>query len=61
ITVGRMFSNTFAGIAPSSAPSFIGAQLVGGTVAVAAIKVLYPRVTPAEAGNVLVPHDQEPT
>ena len=42
ITVGRMFSNTFAGIAPSSAPSFIGAQVVGGVVAVGAIKALYP-------------------
>ena len=30
ITVGRMFSNTFAGIAPSSVPSFISAQIVGG-------------------------------
>ncbi|HEY1990081.1 MAG TPA: MIP/aquaporin family protein [Acidimicrobiales bacterium] len=57
ITVGRMFSNTFAGIAPASAPSFIGAQLLGGLVAVGVIKVLYPRVTPAEAGNVVVPHD----
>jgi arsenate reductase len=59
ITVGRMFSNTFAGIAPSSAPSFIGAQLVGGVVAVGVIKVLYPRVTPEEAGNIVVPHDHE--
>jgi arsenate reductase len=57
ITVGRMFSNTFAGIAPASAPSFIGAQLVGGLVAVGVIKVLYPRVTPAVAGTVVVPHD----
>ena len=56
ITVGRMFSNTFAGIAPASAPSFIGAQLVGGLVAVGVIKVLYPRVTPAEAADVVVPH-----
>ena len=30
ITVGRMFSNTFAGIAPSSVPCFIAAQVVGG-------------------------------
>ncbi len=30
ISVGRMFSNTFAGIAPSSVPSFIAAQIVGG-------------------------------
>jgi glycerol uptake facilitator-like aquaporin len=57
ITVGRMFSNTFAGIAPGSAPTFIGAQLVGGLVAVGLIKVLYPRVTPAEAADVVVPHD----
>ncbi len=34
ITVGRMFSNTFAGIAPSSAPVFIAAQVVGGGLAV---------------------------
>ena len=33
ITVGRMFSNTFAGIAPSSVPSFIAAQILGGLVA----------------------------
>jgi arsenate reductase len=57
ITVGRMFSNTFAGIAPSSAPSFIGAQIVGGVVGFVAVKVLYPRVTPAEAAEVVVPHD----
>ena len=30
ITVGRMFSNTFAGIAPSSVPVFIAAQIGGG-------------------------------
>ena len=32
ITVGRMFSDTFAGIAPSSAPTFIAAQVVGGVL-----------------------------
>ncbi|HLM95968.1 MAG TPA: MIP/aquaporin family protein [Acidimicrobiales bacterium] len=56
ITVGRMFSNTFAGIAPSSAPSFIGAQVVGGIVAIVVIRVLYPGVTPDEAANILFPH-----
>ena len=30
VTIGRMFSDTFAGIAPASAPVFIAAQLVGG-------------------------------
>ena len=56
ITIGRMFSNTFAGIAPSSVPSFIGAQIVGGVVAVGVIKALYPDVTPAEAADIIVPH-----
>jgi arsenate reductase len=55
ITIGRMFSNSFAGIAPASVPSFIGAQLVGGIVAVGAIGVLYPGVNPAKVVEV-VPH-----
>jgi glycerol uptake facilitator-like aquaporin len=59
ITVGRMFSNTFAGIAPSSVPSFIGAQIVGGIVAVGVIKALYPDVTPAEAADVILPHQTQ--
>ena len=29
VTVGRMFSDTFAGIAPGSAPGFIVAQIIG--------------------------------
>jgi glycerol uptake facilitator-like aquaporin len=56
ITVGRMFSNTFAGIAPSSVPSFISAQVVGGLAAFGLIWVLYPGVTPAQAAEVVVPH-----
>lgn len=32
--MGRMFSNSFAGIAPASAPAFVGAQLVGAALAV---------------------------
>jgi arsenate reductase len=56
ITIGRMFSNTFAGIAPSSVPSFIGAQIMGGAIAVGVIKVLYPDVTSVEAAEVIVPH-----
>ncbi|MCW2985511.1 MAG: major intrinsic protein [Conexibacter sp.] len=57
ITVGRMFSDTFAGIAPASAPAYIVAQLIGGAGAVALIRTLYPDVTPAEAADVVVPHD----
>jgi arsenate reductase len=56
ITIGRMFSNTFAGIAPSSVPSFIAAQIAGGVLAFATIKSLYPGVTPAEPADIIVPH-----
>jgi glycerol uptake facilitator-like aquaporin len=59
ITVGRMFSDTFAGIAPASGPSFISAQIIGGVLAIALIKVLYPGVTPADAGRIVVPHPAE--
>ncbi len=56
ITIGRMFSDTFAGIAPASAPAFIAAQVIGGALAVGLIRALYPGVTPADAERILVPH-----
>jgi len=56
ISVGRMFSNTFAGIAPASVPGFILAQLVGTGVAVIAIRTLYPQIEPADAAAVVLPH-----
>ncbi len=43
VTVGRIFSDTFAGIAPASVPAFVGAQVVGGLVGVALTLYLYPR------------------
>lgn len=57
ITVGRTFSDTFAGIAPASVPAFVVAQLLGGAIAVVVIRALYPDVTPAEAADVVVPHE----
>ena len=57
ITIGRMFSDSFAGIAPSSAPAFIGAQILGGALAVVVIRALYPRLTPAQAARIVVPHE----
>ena len=58
IAVGRMFSNTFAGIAPSSVPSFVGAEVLGGLVAFGLVHILYPSITPGEAANVIVPHGE---
>jgi arsenate reductase len=42
VTIGRAFSNTFAGIAPVSVPGFVGAQVVGLAVAIGLIVALYP-------------------
>ena len=55
ISVGRMFSDTFAGIAPASVPGFVVAQLVGGAVAIGAVRALYPDVGPVAAAEVVVP------
>jgi arsenate reductase len=44
ITVGRMFSDTFAGIAPGSAPAFVAAQLLGGGLGLVLVAQLYPEV-----------------
>jgi glycerol uptake facilitator-like aquaporin len=37
VTIGRMFTESFTGIAPSSAPWFIAAQLVGVVIALVLI------------------------
>jgi glycerol uptake facilitator-like aquaporin len=58
ITVGRMFSATFAGIAPAFVPGFIAAQIIGSGLAVVIIGVLYPAITAAEAADVIVPHER---
>jgi glycerol uptake facilitator-like aquaporin len=59
ISIGRMFSNTFAGIAPASVPPFVVAQLIGGAVAIVVIRTLYPDITPDEAAEIMVPHDAD--
>jgi glycerol uptake facilitator-like aquaporin len=61
ISIGRMFSNTFAGIAPASVPGFIVAQLVGGACAILAVRVLYPDLTPDEAAEAIMPHHERST
>jgi glycerol uptake facilitator-like aquaporin len=58
VSIGRMFTNTFAGIRPSSVPAFVAFELVGGAVAIALISALYPDVGEV-AGEVVVP--AEPT
>ncbi|CAM5704457.1 aquaporin [Streptomyces aurantiogriseus] len=48
VTIGRAFSDTFAGIAPGSVAGFIGAQLVGAVVGSALVALLFMRPRPAE-------------
>jgi glycerol uptake facilitator-like aquaporin len=42
VTIARMFSNTFAGIAPASVAMFVLMQLLGGALGYGLIRVLYP-------------------
>jgi arsenate reductase len=58
IDVGRIFSDTFAGIAPASVAPFIAAQLVGAALAFGVIRMLYPDLTPDEAADAVFPHGE---
>jgi glycerol uptake facilitator-like aquaporin len=51
---GRMFSDSFAGIAPSSAPGFVIAQLAGAAIAVGAHQLL------GSAGDATSPQEAVP-
>ena len=57
VTIARAFTNTFAGIAPSSVPGFVAFELVGGIVAVALVAYLYPDVR-SVADDIIVPHPE---
>jgi glycerol uptake facilitator-like aquaporin len=54
-TIGRMFSDTFAGIAPASTPAFISAQLIGGCLGAGLVLALYPDAG-LSADDAVVPH-----
>ena len=55
VTVARTLSDTFAGIAPSSVPAFVLAQLMGAILAIALVRLLYPTIADV-ASAVLLPH-----
>ena len=44
VTIARMLSDTFAGIAPASVPGFIAAELLGALLAIGLVWWLYPRL-----------------
>jgi glycerol uptake facilitator-like aquaporin len=60
VTVGRMFSDTFAGIAPDSVLPFIGAQIVGALIGLALVVALYPDAA-RTADQAVIPHERHDT
>lgn len=58
VTVGRAFTDTFAGIAPASVAPFVGAQLLGAVAGLGAVTVLHGR--PARTAAVVVAPQGEP-
>ncbi|MFD9191631.1 aquaporin [Streptomyces phaeochromogenes] len=57
VTIGRAFSDTFAGIAPASVAPFVAAQLVGAAVGLGLVVAVFGRAAPAET-DVVVPHGE---
>lgn len=60
VTVGRIFSDTFAGIAPGSVPAFVIAQFLGAAVGMGLLLLLFPAAGRA-ADDVVLPHDADKT
>ncbi|WP_405507278.1 aquaporin [Streptomyces purpurascens] len=56
VTVGRAFTDTFAGIAPASVSPFIAAQLLGAALGLGVVAMVYGR--PARAAHVVVPRGE---
>ena len=57
VTVGRAFTDTFAGIAPGSVLPFVAMQLLGALVAVVVVRFLYPNVAEV-ATEIVVPSER---
>jgi glycerol uptake facilitator-like aquaporin len=49
VTIGRTLTNTYAGIAPASAPAFIAAQILGGTLGTLLAVTIHPAPRAARA------------
>jgi glycerol uptake facilitator-like aquaporin len=61
VTIARMFSDSFAGIAPASVALFVLMQLIGGLLGFGAIRVLYPNADDLAAQIAADPIDSDPT
>jgi glycerol uptake facilitator-like aquaporin len=54
VTIGRAFTNTFAGISPGSLIGFIVAQLIGAVIGLVVITILYPTSMTVTADNAAI-------
>jgi arsenate reductase len=60
VTLGRVFSDTFAGIGPASLPLFLGAQILGAGIGLGLVHLLFPDAATV-ADRVVVPHQSIPS
>jgi glycerol uptake facilitator-like aquaporin len=58
VTIGRAFTDTFAGIAPSSVAPFLAAQVLGGAVGLVLVTVVFARTEGEPEQDVVVPHGE---
>ncbi|MFP3913249.1 MAG: aquaporin [Actinomycetota bacterium] len=56
VTVGRVFTDTWTGIAPAGVPGFLAGQAVGTALAVALVAFLF-HPSRAQAQEIVVPHE----
>ncbi|MBL1086846.1 aquaporin family protein [Streptomyces actinomycinicus] len=62
VTIGRAFTDTFAGIAPTSVLPFLAAQLIGAAAGLGLVAVSFGRPATAGEDEVVVSHaGQQPT
>jgi glycerol uptake facilitator-like aquaporin len=61
VTIARMFSDSFAGIAPASVPPFVLMQLIGGSLGYALIRGLYPNAAAIAAEDLVHPSSEGPS
>ncbi|MBJ2122459.1 aquaporin family protein [Arthrobacter sp. MSA 4-2] len=56
VTIGRIFTDTFAGIAPGSVPGFIAAQLIGAAAGLVLVLALFPSASD-KADDAVLPQE----
>ncbi|MFI1965868.1 aquaporin [Streptomyces pathocidini] len=59
VTIGRAFTDTFAGIAPVSVAPFIAAQLAGAALGLVLVAAVFARPAPPQTGTVPVQGEPE--